>query len=95
MKKINLNGVYRLYAYDNEHAPANPLDVQGEHIMANVPGNVELDYVAAGKLSDVFLHETRRQPKNWNGKTFGMSKNSHFRKRRKANCGCTLTAWTQ
>lgn len=54
MKKIDLNGEYRLYSYEYQNAPEKPEQVSGGWISAIVPGNVELDYQKAGMLPDVF-----------------------------------------
>lgn len=55
MKKIDLNGEYRLYSYEYQNAPANPEQVSGGWIAATVPGNIELDYQRAEMLPDVFF----------------------------------------
>lgn len=70
MKKIDLNGAYRLYAYDYELAPRHPSEVEGEHIAASVPGNIELDYMTAGKLSDVFHSENGKAAQQLEWKDF-------------------------
>jgi len=58
MKKIiSLNGEYRLYTYDSETAPELPTELSGEYITANVPGNVELDYMTAGLLPDLYAED--------------------------------------
>lgn len=54
MRRIDLNGEYSLYCYDYKDAPAIPTLIEGMAISATVPGNVELDYMANGKLPDVF-----------------------------------------
>ena len=55
MIKIDLNGEYRLYTYNYQAAPEYPEQLEGVYIYATVPGNVELDYQAAGKLQEVLF----------------------------------------
>lgn len=61
MKKVNLNGEYRLYTYDHDTAPQYPSAVDGDFITANVPGNVENDYHNAGLLPDVMFGVNARK----------------------------------
>lgn len=54
MKKVNLNGKWKLYFYNQlEKDIKNPLELSGEkRIECTVPGNVELDLSAAGLLPE-------------------------------------------
>lgn len=54
MKTFDLNGEYRLYTCDCRTGPTSPDQLPAAWIPAAVPGNVELDYMAAGLLPDVF-----------------------------------------
>lgn len=53
--KLLLNGQYELYSFDSAVAPSAPDKLYGEPITATVPGNVELDYMSAGLLSDLYV----------------------------------------
>ena len=55
MKRISLNGEYRLSFGDEQRA-----DAPMQTITAQVPGNVELDMMRAGLLPDVFFGENIR-----------------------------------
>lgn len=70
MKKIELNEGYRLYTYNYQEAPTCPEQVTGEFISATVPGNVELDYMAAGKLPNVFMGENGKVAQSLEWKDF-------------------------
>ncbi len=70
MKRINLNGQYRLYTYDYQTAPREPQGVGGSFIHAEVPGNVELDYVRAGIFDDLLYGQNFRQAESLEWKDF-------------------------
>lgn len=55
--KLLLNGQYELYSFDSAVAPSAPDKLYGEPITATVPGNVELDYMSAGLLSDLYVYD--------------------------------------
>ena len=55
MKRISLNGEYRLSFGDEQRA-----DAPMQTITAQVPGNVELDMMRAGLLPDVFSGDNIR-----------------------------------
>lgn len=57
MTKLQLNGEYRLYSYDCKAAPEHPEQLTGDYLIAQVPGNVELDYQKAGLLPDLYYEE--------------------------------------
>ena len=61
MKKIDLNGSYRLYSYDYQTAPELPQQLSGDAICAEVPGNVILDHQRAGLLEDVLCAQNSRK----------------------------------
>ena len=61
MQKINLNGNYRLYTYDFQAAPETPDGLTGEYLSAVVPGNVELDYMAAGLGKNPLVAENAKE----------------------------------
>ena len=64
MKRIDLNGEYRLYTFSHADAPECPAQLSGESLPAVVPGNVELDFQRAGLLPDVFLGTNARKAKD-------------------------------
>lgn len=70
MKKISLNGEYRLYTYDYTKAPQKPDQLTGAYICAQVPGNVELDYWRAGLLPDMLVATNARQAQELELKDF-------------------------
>lgn len=63
MKRINLNGEYRLYPFAHSDAPERPEALRGEGIPATVPGNAELDLQRAGLLPDVLSGTNARKAK--------------------------------
>lgn len=63
MKRIDLNGEYRLYTFAHSNAPDCPARLSGESLPAVVPGNVELDFQRAGLLPDVFFGTNVRKAK--------------------------------
>lgn len=53
MRVFSLNGAYTLYYADEQ---ANPAGLEGmQCVPAQVPGNVEIDLMRAGKLPDIFF----------------------------------------
>ena len=63
MKRIDLNGEYRLYTFTHSNAPECPAQLSGESLPAVVPGNVELDFQRAGLLPEVFFGTNARKAK--------------------------------
>lgn len=63
MKRIDLNGEYRLYTFAHSNAPDCPARLSGESLPAVVPGNVELDFQRAGLLPEVFFGTNVRKAK--------------------------------
>ena len=70
MQKINLNGNYRLYTYDFQTAPETPAELAGEYLSATVPGNVELDYLAAGLGADPLFAKNAQEYRSLEWKDF-------------------------
>ncbi len=70
MKRILLDGKYRLYTYDCKNAPAEPALVAGEYIDATVPGNVELDFMSAGIFPDLYRENNIRKAETLEKKDF-------------------------
>lgn len=70
MKKIDLNGEYRLYCYDYRKTPDTPDCLEEAAIPAIVPGNVELDFASVGKLPNVFVAQNGRAAQDLEWKDF-------------------------
>ena len=54
-QKILLNGKCKLYAFPSESAPSLPQFGNAKPLEATIPGNVELDLMAAGILPDLYF----------------------------------------
>lgn len=65
MNVIKLNGTCQLYAYKMGEAPVRPQDVTGDSIPSNIPGNVEIDLMNAGLLSDIYQGENVESTKDF------------------------------
>ncbi len=59
-KVISLDGDYKLYSFETNKAPTHPSQLTGRCIPAQVPGNVELDFVRAGLLPDPYVGDNVR-----------------------------------
>ena len=85
--KLLLNGQYELYSFDSAVAPSAPDKLYGEPITATVPGNVELDYMSAGLLSDLYVYDnidaarTLERKDFWYVKQFDFTPDPSARKR--------------
>ena len=85
--KLLLNGQYELYSFDSAGAPIAPDKLYGEPITATVPGNVELDYMSAGLLSDLYVYDnidaarTLERKDFWYVKQFDFTPDPSARKR--------------
>lgn len=78
MKTLDLNGEYRLYTCDCRTGPASPDHLPAEWISAVVPGNVELDYMAAGLLPDVFYSDNAKLAEALERKDFWYVRSFHL-----------------
>ena len=85
--KLLLNGQYKLYSFDCNNAPTAPDNLQGMPIAATVPGNIELDYMSAGLLSNLYVADnidaarTLERKDFWYVKQFDFTPNPSARKR--------------
>lgn len=79
VNKIDLSGEYRLYTFDSGNAPLMPdtlesADNEKQPLTAQVPGNVELDYMRAGLFPDLYFGDNILRTKGLENKDFWYEK---------------------
>jgi hypothetical protein len=97
IQKTSLNGTWQLFYWNQPYQPVTSPDmmssVEKTEIKAQVPGNVELDLLAAGKISDPMIGNNVNELRSIEGYQWCYTKNSIGEQLRKAkHISCFLEA---